>query len=548
MSWFIRTAALVAATAIVAYGVATTEDRTDPRWLALLLMLALLWGIALWPSLGRQVRTMDRTMVHVVAAFGVGFLLVGAQLVRVQALDRERIQSRIYSTGTEVVADPRRQALEEESQRGRILASDGTVIAETQMGDDGRPRRVYPFGPAAYLAGYYSPALYGATNLELSYDAALSGRSEARRLREWVDGILNRPTPGYDIVLTIDPELQSQADRLLGGRPGGIVVLDAHTGAVLAMASAPTFDPNQLSVGTTASEEELTAARTYWESLQQSNDGRLVLRPTQGRYPPGSTFKTITLAGALESGLATLDKVYRDEGALTVDSRVIIEQNRPDPNRVSYTLEEGYGYSLNVVFAQLGLELGASRLTEAAQRFGFGEPIPFDLPVAPSALSVSPEHLTSPAGLAETSFGQGQLLVTPLQMALVTAAVVNDGQIAVPRLVDRIQTPAGEVVDQRQPETWRRAMSADTAAQIERAMRWSVEQGYASGAQIPGAIVGGKTGTAEVGDRPPHAWFIGFAGREEPQYVVAVVVENAGSGSEVALPIGKALLEAALQR
>jgi peptidoglycan glycosyltransferase len=548
VSWFVRTTALVAATAIVTYGVATTEDRTDPRWLALLIVLGLLWGVALWPALGREARTMDRTMVHVVAAFGIGFLLVGAQLVRVQALDRERIQSRIYSIGTEVVADPRRQALAEESRRGRILASDGTVIAETQVGEDGRPRRVYPFGPAAYLAGYYSPALYGAANLELSYDAALSGRSEARRLREWIDGILNRPTPGYDIVLTIDPELQALADRLLGGRPGGVVLLDAHTGAVLAMASAPAFDPNQLSVGTSASEPELDAARAYWESLQQSNDGRLVLRPTQGRYPPGSTFKTVTLTGALESGIATLDKVYRDEGALTVDSRVIIEQNRPDPNRVSYTLEEGYGYSLNVVFAQLGLELGASRLTEAAQRFGFGEPIPFDLPVVPSVVSVSPGYLTTAAGLAETSFGQGQLLATPLQMALVTVAVVNNGEVAAPYLVDRIQTRTGEVVERHQPRTWRRAMSPETAAQVEQAMRWSVERGYASGAQIPGAIVGGKTGTAEVGDRPPHAWFIGFAGRAEPQYVVAVVVENAGSGSEVALPIGKALLEAALQR
>ncbi len=548
MSWFVRSAALVAATAIVAYGVATIEERTDPRWLVLLAIVGLLWGIALWPATVRQAHPVDRAMIHVAAVIGIGFLLVATQLIRAQALDRERIQSRVVSTGTEVVADPRRQVLTPESRRGRILARDGTVLAETRVGEDGRSRRVYPFGPAAYLAGYYSPALYGAANVELAYDGALSGRTRMRRLGEWIDGILNRPTPGYDVVLTIDPELQSEADRLLGGRAGAVVLLDARTGAVLAMASAPTFDPNALSVGTRATPEELEAARAYWASLQQSNDGRLVLRATQGRYPPGSTFKTVTLAAALESGIANLDTLYRDEGAFTVGSRVIIEQNRPDPNRVSYTLLEGYGYSLNVVFAQLGLQLGASRLSEAAHRFGFGESIPFDLPVTASVVSVDTGYLTNPAGLAETSFGQGELLVTPLQMALVAAAVVNGGEEPVPFLVEKIQTASGEIVEQHRPRAWRRALSPETAMQLEQAMRWSVEHGYARGAQIPAAVVGGKTGTAEVGDRPPHAWFIGFAGREEPQYVVAVVVENAGSGTEVALPIGRALLERALGR
>lgn len=548
MNWFVRSAALVAGTAVLMYGAMTTPERTDPRWLTVLLVAAVLWGVALWPPLPRHVRTVDRGVVHVAAVFGVVFLLVGAQLVRVQALDRERIQARSYASGSEVVADPRRRALAADATRGRILAADGTVIAETQVGADGRTHRVYPLASAAYLAGYYSPALYGASNLELAYDAVLSGRSEARRLREWLDGVLNRPTPGYDLVLTIDPALQELATAQLGDRAGAVVLLDAHTGAVLALATAPAFDPNVLSVGTDASAEELAAARAAWEAIERAGDGRLILRPTQGRYVPGSTFKTVTLAAALEHGVAGLDDVYRDEGALTVDSRVIIEQNRPDPARVAYSLQEGYGYSLNVVFAQVGLELGAGRLAETAAQFGFGEAPPFDLPVVPSLLQVDPNYLSSRAGLAETSFGQGQLLVTPLQMALVTAAVVNGGEMPVPYLVQRIQTRAGESVDVHHPATWRRAMSPEVAESVEQAMRWSVEQGYASAAQISGAIVGGKTGTAEVGERPPHAWFIGFAGGDERRYVVAVIVENGGSGSEVALPIGRALLEAAVSR
>jgi len=548
VSWLVRTAALIAATVIVVYGVATTGDRTEPVWLALVIVIGLLWTLALWPSLPRSVRNVDRTIVYLATVFAVGFLLVGLQLVRVQALDRERIQRRSFSAGIEGVVDPRRQALGQLQLRGRILARDGTVIAETKLTENGRPRRVYPFAPAAYLAGYFSPALYGAANIERAFDNELSGRTGNRRLRDWIAGILKRPTAGYDVVLTIDPELQSLADRLLGDRPGAVVLLDARSGAVLAMASAPVFDPNSLSVGPWLTSEEEAAARASWELLQRSTDGPLVLRPTQGRYPPGSTFKTVVLAAALESGVATLDSWYRDEGMLVVGSRVILEQNRPDPERVSYSLQEAYGYSLNVVFAQLGLELGAGRLSAAAAGFGFGEPVPFELPVSPSVLSVDPAYLSNPAGLAETSFGQGQLLVTPLQMALVTAAVVRGGDMPVPRLVERIQTFGGEVIEQHRARSWRRAMSAETAAAVEQAMRWSVERGYVRGAQIEGAVVGGKTGTAEVGNRLPHAWFIGFAVQDGRELVVAVVVEHAGSGGEIALPIGRALLEAALRR
>jgi peptidoglycan glycosyltransferase len=225
---------------------------------------------------------------------------------------------------------------------------------------------------------------------------------------------------------------------------------------------------------------------------------------------------------------------------------VIIERNRPDPTRVSFTLREGYGYSLNVVFAQVGLQLGAQRLEQMAQSLGFGETIPFDLPVVPSQLTASASFLASQAGLAETAFGQGQLLVTPLQMALVAAAVVRDGAVPQPFLVDRISAPDGSTVQHHEPTVWRRAFSARTAQALRDLMVWSVEQGYAQDARIPGAVVGGKTGTAEVGDQPPHAWFLGFAERDGKRVVVAVVVEHGGSGAQVALPIGRALLEAAL--
>ena len=544
-NWVIRSAALLAATLLAIYGVLRTTDRAQPLWLTLLVIIGLLWAIALWPPIRRTARRIERSMLHVITVLSIGFLLVGVQLARVQAIDRERILS--APTNGAVVGDPRLSSALVEARRGRILARDGTVIAQTERAANGEIRRVYPFAPAAYLAGYYSPGLFGATNIEQAYDAELSGRAGIA-WRAWLDGVLHRQTPGNDVVLTIDPALQAKADQLLGGRPGAIILMDVHTGAILAMASAPSFDPNKLAVSTTSTQDELDAARAYFQSLQQANAGALVLRPTQGRYVPGSIFKTVTAAAALEHHTATLDRVYRDEGALSVGDRVIIEQNRPDPNRVSYTMEEAYGYSLNVVFAQIGLELGEARLRETAQKFGFGAPIPFDLPVAPSQLSSDPGYLGNPAAMAVTAFGQGQLLVTPLQMVLVAAAVANNGQVPAPYLVDHIQAANGAIIQQTQPKIWRQAVDPTIASQLQEMMRWSVEHGYAHPAAIPGAIVGGKTGTAEVGNQPPHAWFIGFAGKGQPQYAVAVIVEHGGEGVQTALPLGKALLEAALQR
>jgi peptidoglycan glycosyltransferase len=327
-----------------------------------------------------------------------------------------------------------------------------------------------------------------------------------------------------------------------------VVLMDAETGAVLALVSHPAYDPEPLFVAPNAGDEAIGDAVDYWEQLESSEDGRLVLRPTQGQYVSGSVFKTLVAAAMIDSGRAQPDTVFRDEGALTVDSRVIIEENRPDPNKIDYTLAESYAYSLNVVFAQVGLQLGPDVLEDYARRFGFGETIPFDLSVLPSSLANDPAFIENPAGLAETAFGQGQLLVTPLQMALIVQAVVNDGEMMAPYLLQQVTDETGKVLTDHTSQVWKQPISADTAAKLQEMMIGSVEFGYASGAQMPGYVVGGKTGTAEVGDLTPHAWFTGFAGAEEPEYVVSVIVENGGSGGEVALPIGRELLRSAIER
>ncbi|WP_448574781.1 penicillin-binding transpeptidase domain-containing protein [Thermomicrobium sp.] len=538
----IPVAAFLASLGVLAYGIVRTNDRTDPIWFALLLVATSFWVIALVPEIRRLARRRAQPILHIALVLTLGFSFVTVQILRAQLFDRERILART-SDPTSGVIDVRRYALERSVARGKILLSDGSVIAEDRL-EDGRRVRRYRTS-AAYLAGYYSPGLYGAAGLEARYDADLSGRTVSS-WQAWLDGILHRRRSGNDIVLTIDPRLQQLGQSLLGDRTGGIVLLDADTGAVLALVTAPAFDPNLLSVPLGASADDVRRATSYLDRLREDGRGPLLLRPIQGLYVPGSTFKTLTAAAALQSGVATPDTVYRDDGALVIDSRVIIEQNRPDPARVSYTLREAYGYSLNVVYAQVGLALGASRLEESARAAGFGERIPFDLPVAVSRLTDSPDFLSAPAGLAETAFGQGQLLVTPLQMALVVAGVVRDGTLPEPYLVQEVRDAAGQVIWHREPRIWRRAFDQKTAKALHELMTWSVEHGYARAARIPEVTVGGKTGTAEVGGLAPHAWFIGFAERGDVRVVVAVVVEHGGSGAQVALPIGRTLLAAAV--
>jgi len=539
----LRTGAFVASVLIIVYGVVRTEDRADPRWLLLLGLIGCLWFLALWTRFSPRLGRTTVSLVHVALALCVGFGLVTVQVLRAQILDRDRILARAANPASGIV-DIRRYLDERRTERGRILLRDGTVIARDEVRSDGSRYRVYE-GASAYLAGYYSPALFGAAGIEAAYDSVLSGQA-ALNWETWLDGVLHRPRRGNDVILTIDSRLQELGQTLLGDRSGGAIVLDADSGAVLALVTAPGYDPNRLSVPLDASDAELENARRYLAELQADGRGPLLLRPIQGLYVPGSIFKTVTAAAAFEFGVAQPDTIYRDDGALVIDSRVIIEQNRPDPNRVSYTLKEGYGYSLNVVFAQLGLQLGAQRLEQMARSVGFGETIPFDLPVAPSQLARSPDFLVSQAGIAETAFGQGQLLVTPLQMALVATAVVRDGTIPQPYVVEEIRRPDGSTVERHRPTTWRRAFSDATARALRDLMVWSVEHGYAQGARIEGATVGGKTGTAEVGNQPPHAWFLGFAEHNGRRIVVAVVIEHGGSGAQVALPVGRALLEAAL--
>jgi penicillin-binding protein A len=546
-----RTLATVVAAALVVYGLFSTDESTDSVWLLALGGAGLALLLAWWPTGTRTLPIFNRTMLRWGTIVLVCFFLMTIQLVKIQVVESYQTFNRIVVTESgDVFQNPRVSMGTAQHQRGSIVDRHGEVLAESVLREDGTYARSYPALAAAPLIGYYSPSLYGASQLEASFNAYLSGDEGGNPVEEWFDQLLHRDRRGYDLHLTLDLDLQQMAVDLLGERAGAIVLMDSRTGEVLAMAGYPAYDPSQLyaSAGQQTS-DELAAIEAYWSSLVSNPAAPLVFRPTQGLYTPGSTFKTLTAAAALSEGLANPGTIYRNEGALNVDGRIIIEQNRPDDSRVDWTLEESYSYSLNVVFAQIGIELGADRMWEWANRFGVNDEIPFDILTSSGQLASSQSALVDSLALvADTAFGQGEILTTPLEMAMIVSAVANNGTMMEPFLVQAVTDDRERTMERFPPRSWREVLIRQVAAEMRSMMIASVEYGYATGAAIEGVTVGGKTGTAETGEGAPHAWFTGFAEDGERALVVSVIVENGGSGSQIALPIGRDLLRAAIEQ
>ncbi len=543
MGGLMRSLVGMAALALIGFGLWTGNGVSDVRWLALLGAAWVLLLVASRVPLPASMPSFNRTLVRTALVLATVFAVISAQLVRIQVVQSEATVNRsgIADNG-EIVANPRLGNRDLAVRRGRIFDRHGNAIAGTER-EDGVWIRTYPDPTTGYVAGYYSPLLYGTSGLEATYDEELTGQEGNNPLIRARNDLLNRPQQGLDLHLTLDAELQRAAHDSLAGRSGAVVVIDVETGAVLVFASNPTYDPNALFTSTPG---ENADAAAYWESLNGAPESPLVQRANLGRYTPGSTFKTVSAAIAIDQGFARPDDLYEDDGELEIEGRVLIENNRPDPSRSEWTLAEGLAWSLNVVFAQIGLEIGPTVMWEYGERFGFGAEIPFDLPVATSQLAGSREFLDSLNGIADTAFGQGQILATPLHMAMLTATYVNDGQMMTPYLVERVATQGGDTVRTTEPRVWREPIRAETAGEIEAMMVNAVENGSAQAARVPGYVVGGKTGTAEAGGEEPHSWFVGFIGEPDPRYAVAVVLEEGGSGTAESVGISRDILLATM--
>lgn len=413
-------------------------------------------------------------------------------------------------------------AKQAEVERGTISTYDGVILAQSVPNEDGTYSRVYPAGPlASHVVGYCSEQ-YGTSGIEASYNEVLQGNSS---FASWTD-VLNYyagiNTAGNDVKLTINSKVQQAAQDALDGYTGACVVLDPTTGAVLAMASSPTYNASD-------AEAMLEAAAAG------SASSELLNRATQSLYAPGSTFKTLTLSAALELGLADEDTVYDAPAEMDIGGGKVT--NYADEELGNITLSRATDLSSNTVFGQVGVQVGAKNLVDYANKFGFNQDIGLEIPLATS-LMPNPDEMTEwetawaacgqPVGEHESPAGPQ---ATVLQMAMVGAAIANDGVIQKPYFVDSIYNSNGEKASETTPQLFSQPITAETANRVTEVLEGVVNSGTGTAAAIDGVQVAGKTGTAETGKAVDDSWFVGFAPSDNPSVVVAIVLEEAGSGT-----------------
>jgi len=398
-------------------------------------------------------------------------------------------------------------------QRGAIVTSDGVTLAESLQADDGSYYRNYPqYSLATHTVGYVSTR-YGSTGVEASMNEALTGRSDYSTWQNALYSLAGVETPGSSVVLTINSQMQQAVESVLTGYTGAITILDPSTGAVLASASSPTF-----------SNEDL-------ESLMSSSDSSALLdRVTQALYEPGSTFKLVTLASALDTGTSSLDSTYSAEESIEIGGADVTNIDGESWSELS--LSEALKYSANTVFGQVGTEVGASRLVAYADAFGYGTNLGQDFTTTAS-LMPDPDEMSEwetawaacgqPVGQHESPAGPQ---TTVMQNAVMVAAIANNGIAMNPYVVDHILSPEGTTTSSTQSRLIGQVISAETASEVKEAMLGVVEDGTGVNAQVYGVDVAGKTGTAETGDDTSNSLFVGFAPYDSPTLAISICVEG----------------------
>jgi peptidoglycan glycosyltransferase len=456
-----------------------------------------------------------------------------ANLTWLQVVDAQALQNNPNNT--------RNLAAELRAERGAILTRDGVVLARSVKQPNGLYVRTYPAGTfAAHVTGYYS-ARYGRAGIESAENDALAGHRSFATFQDLMDSALGRTVTGSDVVLTIDSRIQKAAEKALAGHRGAVVAIDPRTGAVLALASSPTYSP--------------ATVDKDWASLSKNAAAPLVDRATSSLYPPGSTFKVVTLTKVIASGVAQPSTVLPAPRVLNIGGGVVT--NFEGEGGGSATLTQALRSSINTVFAQLGVTLGAGPLVDQARAYGFDAPVPFELPVAPSLMPDPAVMTTWETAWAAVGQPVGAAAVkgpvaTVMQMALVAEGVAHDGVVMRPYVVDHTADPAGAPILTTQPRTLTTATDPGTASIVRSMMVGVVTSGSGTAARIPGVTIAGKTGTAEVGKSvPTDAWFVAFgpaATGQTPTIAVAIVLESAGVGGAVAAPAARQVLQAALKR
>ena len=460
--------------------------------------------------------------------FAVMFALLVGNLTNIMVLQAENYQNMPGNNHT-VINNAK-------IQRGSISTADGVILAQSRENANGSYDRVYPQRTlASHTVGYFSEQ-YGTSGIEASYNEVLTGKKSFATWDDALAAITGTGTAGNDITLTINSTIQKAAEEALSGYAGACVVMNPKTGAVLGLASGPNYDISQLE-----------------KALSGQDDSMSVFnRATQALYAPGSTFKMITLASALESGTADEDTVYAAPGVMDIGNAVV--SNFDDMDYGNITLARATEVSSNTVYGQLGVELGAKKLVTTADHFGFDTEISFELPLI-SSLMADPNDMTTwelawaaagePVG---TQSSQHKSAAGPqstvLQMALVGCAIANDGVIEQPYLVDSIYNANGERSYTTSPSKLLKATDAATAQRVRTVLEGVVNNGTGYAASVPGVQIAGKTGTAELNDGNNY-WFVGMGPSDDASVVVAICIEKGESG--IAASRAKGIFEAALR-
>ena len=449
-----------------------------------------------------------------------------------------------FFQGDELRRDPTNQRVqlqEYERQRGSIVV-DGQAIA-TSKETNGRLKylRTYP-APALYphVTGFQSPR-FGEAGIERSEDAVLSGNDDRLFVRRVSEIITGRRPKGGNVVLTLNRKVQQAAFEALQNRKGAIAALDPQTGEILAMVSGPAYDPNNLA------SHDPDVEKRAWDQLNANPDKPLLNRALRQTYPPGSTFKVIVSAAALKDGATAETRVPSPLQYTPPQTTKFIQNFRGSGcGGESVTLLRALTVSCNTAYAQLGVELGADKVTSMAREFGFeDEKLSVPLSVVPSRLGDIPD----PPSLAQSSIGQRDVRMTPLQGAMIAGAVANNGTLMRPYLVREVQAPDRSPLDTTDPQEMSQPLNAQQAGELQKMMQGVVQRGTGKQARISGVEVGGKTGTAEDGDqRQDHSWFICYAIVDgEAVGAVAVVLENAGTSSSSTAAIARQVLQSIVE-
>jgi peptidoglycan glycosyltransferase len=439
-----------------------------------------------------------------------------------------------------------RRALLREQQhpRGRILASDGTVLARSEPVGHGEGKhyvRHYPLGELFGQPVGYAFITQDSAGIERSHQDELTGDIE--EFSSIIDQLLGHGHEGLDVHTSLNVDAQRTATQALGGRKGAVVALDPKTGRVLTMVSVKGFDSNLI-------------PDHFRDFVRDDANSPLLNRATQGRYPPGSTMKVVTASAAIDSGRYTADSIVSGKSPKTISGTPLSNCcGEGTGNFGPLSLKEALTNSVNTVWAEVGEKLGKDTYFKYMKRFGFLEKPPLDYPddqlTASGVRNTKGKLLSEKDGIdiGRVAIGQERLQVTPLQMAMVVSAVANGGKLMKPIFMEKAVARDGRVKERGKPEEYHQVMKSETAATVRDMMVSVVEQGTATAAKIPGIKVAGKTGTAEVDSGDTNqAWFICFAPADDPKVALAVTVERTqGQGGTVAAPIGKQVLEVLLR-